>query len=100
MGPLEPILKTTGLADAGRVAPVVSISGSSPHPGIPGLTLGAQSSLLNKLMTVWPFAFSQIWCVFILSIIYQTHIKDVLCMGCVTGNISLISNVYLLFQMH
>lgn len=60
MGPLEPILKTTGLADAGRVAPVVSISGSSPHPGIPGLILGAQSSLLNKLMTVWPFAFSQI----------------------------------------
>lgn len=36
---------------------------------------------------------------FFLSIIYQTYIEDLFCMGCVTGNISLINKVYLLSQM-
>ena len=37
--------------------------------------------------------------VFFLSIIYQTYTEDLFCMGCVTGNISLINNVYLLSRM-
>lgn len=36
---------------------------------------------------------------FLLSIIYQMYIEDLFCTGCVTGNISLINNVYLLSQM-
>ena len=36
---------------------------------------------------------------FFLSIIYQTYIEDLFCMGCVTGNISVINKVYLLSQM-
>ena len=62
-GPTEPILKTTELPDPGGSLQL------SPS-GVPfrileflvWIMLGAQSNLLNKLMTVWLFVFSQICC--------------------------------------